>query len=73
MKFRYIGKFVNNKEYKDYYEKHFSYTVLKKVKGGYIVGFISAQDSLPVDCLELNKYEQDEIAEKRKKANIYPC
>ena len=54
----YVTQFITMREWRDYYEGSPSYTKIRKVKGGYIIGFIIIDTGkMPQECKLATKEE----------------
>ena len=72
MDYIFITKFVNRKEYDEHCSVCSSYTPIRQVKGGWIVGFLIAGEEIPDYCQLPTKDELKLIKRHREGNNHYP-
>lgn len=70
-KIKFVVKFVKTKEWDNIYSQNSSYTLIKKVKGGYRIGFCVI-GKIPPDCLEATQEDLEAIRKDRLEKNILP-
>ncbi len=69
---KYITKYISQKEWKEYYSQDISYALIRQSGRGVIIGFLVIGDEIPVGCQLALPEEEAAIRRHRENYNIYP-